>query len=237
MFRVLIVEDDEQIASIIASELERYGYEAHRVANFAQVKLEFLRLQPDLVIMDINLPLYDGFYWCRQIRVVSTVPIIFLSARTGEMDQVLAIENGADDYITKPFSLEVLRAKIHSVLRRAYGEYAGQSEHSQSLWEVGGVIFDEERNMVSWGERQTELSLTEFRLIKCLAKKAGRIVAREELLSVLWDDINFVDDNTLTVNVARVRRRLEDIGLVGVIETKRGQGYALVLGGPKHEQG
>ncbi len=232
MFRVLIVEDDEQIASIIASELTRYGYEPHRVTDFAQVKLEFLRVQPDLVIMDINLPLYDGFYWCRQIRVVSTVPIIFLSARTGEMDQVLAIENGADDYITKPFSLEVLRAKIHGVLRRAYGEYAGQSDRNQLLWEVGGVVFDEERNTVSCGERQVELSLTEFRLIKCLAKKAGRIVSREELLSVLWDDVNFVDDNTLTVNVARVRRRLEDIGLVGVIETKRGQGYSLVLGGP-----
>jgi DNA-binding response OmpR family regulator len=231
VFRVLIVEDDEQIASIIASELTRYGYEPQRVANFAQVKLEFLRLQPDLVIMDINLPLYDGFYWCRQIRVVSTVPIVFLSARTGEMDQVLAIENGADDYITKPFSLEVLRAKIHSVLRRAYGEYAGQTEHNQLLWEVGGVIFDEERNLVSYEQQQIELSLTEFRLIKCLAKKAGRIVSREELLSALWDDVNFVDDNTLTVNVARVRRRLEDIGLAGVIETKRGQGYTLILGG------
>lgn len=231
MFRVLIVEDDEQIASIIASELTRHGYEPQRVANFAQVKLEFLRLQPDLVIMDINLPLYDGFYWCRQIRVVSTVPIVFLSARTGEMDQVLAIENGADDYITKPFSLEVLRAKIHSVLRRAYGEYAGQTEHNQLLWEVGGVIFDEERNLVSYEQQQIELSLTEFRLIKCLAKKAGRIVSREELLSALWDDVNFVDDNTLTVNVARVRRRLEDIGLAGVIETKRGQGYTLILGG------
>lgn len=231
MFRVLIVEDDEQIASIIASELTRYGYESHRVTDFAQVKLEFLRVQPDLVIMDINLPLYDGFYWCRQIRVVSTVPLIFLSARTGEMDQVLAIENGADDYITKPFSLEVLRAKIHGVLRRTYGEYAGQSDRNQLLWEVEGVVFDEERNTVSCGEHQVELSLTEFRLIKCLAKKAGRIVLREELLSVLWDDVSFVDDNTLTVNVARVRRRLEDIGLVGVIETKRGQGYSLVLGG------
>lgn len=234
MFRILIVEDDEQIASIIQSELTRYGYEAHRVVDFAEVKLEFLRLQPDLVIMDINLPLYDGFYWCRQIRVVSTVPIIFLSARTGEMDQVFAIENGGDDYITKPFSLEVLRAKVGGVLRRVYGEYAGQSERNPLLWEVGGVIFDEERNTVSLGERQVELSLTEFRLVKCLAKKAGRIVAREELLSALWDDINFVDDNTLTVNVARVRRRLEDIGLVGVIETKRGQGYTLRLGEQKH---
>lgn len=222
MFRILIVEDDEQIASIIQSELTRYGYEAHRVVDFAEVKLEFLRLQPDLVIMDINLPLYDGFYWCRQIRVVSTVPIIFLSARTGEMDQVFAIENGGDDYITKPFSLEVLRAKVGGVLRRVYGEYAGQSERNPLLWEVGGVIFDEERNTVSLGERQVELSLTEFRLVKCLAKKAGRIVAREELLSALWDDINFVDDNTLTVNVARVRRRLEDIGLVAAIALAAG---------------
>lgn len=234
MFRVLIVEDDEQIASIIAGELSRYGYEAQRVSDFAQIKLEFLRLQPDLVIMDINLPLYDGFYWCRQIRTVSTVPIIFLSARTGEMDQVLAIENGGDDYITKPFSLEVLRAKIRSVLRRTYGAYAVPSDRHQSLWEVDGLVFDEARNSVSWGEQHTELSLTEFRLLKCLARKAGRIVTREELLSALWDDVSFVDDNTLTVNVARVRRRLQDIGLVGVIETKRGQGYALVLGGAKH---
>ncbi|NLW18029.1 MAG: response regulator transcription factor [Firmicutes bacterium] len=230
MFRIMIVEDDEQLASIITGELERYGYEAQRVTDFAQVKLEFLRLQPHLVIMDINLPLYDGFYWCRQLRTVSTVPIIFLSARTGDMDQVLAIENGGDDYITKPFSLEVLRAKIRGALRRTYGEYALPSDRQPTLWEVNGLIFDEERNTVSWGDRQTELSLTEFRLLKCLARKAGCIVTREELLTALWDDINFVDDNTLTVNVARVRRRLQDIGLTGVIETKRGQGYALMLG-------
>jgi len=228
VFSVMIVEDDHKIAKIVADDLARYGYRALVVEDFAKVKSEFVRLQPDAVLLDINLPLYDGFYWCRQIRTISTAPVIFISARVGEMDQVLAIENGGDDYITKPFSLEVLRAKLHSVLRRAYGEYAAQGDQ-QGLWQVGEMTLDDSRNRVSWQEQQLDLPLTEYRLLRCLARSSGSIVSRETLLEALWDDISFVDDNTLTVNVTRVRKRLEELGLQGAIETKRGQGYLLRL--------
>lgn len=228
MFSVMIVEDDAKIARIVADDLTRYGYRALVTQDFARVKSEFVRLQPDAVLLDINLPLYDGFYWCRQIRTVSTVPVIFISARVGEMDQVLAIENGGDDYITKPFSLEVLRAKLRSVLRRTYGEYAAQGEQP-GLWQAGEMVLDDGRNRVSWQRQQIELPLTEYRLLRCLLRSAGSIVSRETLLEALWDDTSFVDDNTLTVNVTRVRKRLEELGLQSTIETKRGQGYLLRL--------
>lgn len=228
VFSVLIVEDDAKIASIVANDLARYGYQTTMTRDFARVKSEFIRLQPDVVLLDINLPVYDGFYWCRQIRTISTVPVIFISARVGEMDQVLAIENGGDDYITKPFSLEVLRAKLHSVLRRTYGEYAVQSEQP-GLWQVGDLVLDDSRNRVSWQQQQLELSMTEYRLLRCLVRSVGSIISRETLLEALWDDVSFVDDNTLTVNVTRVRKRLEELGLQNVIETRRGQGYLFRL--------
>ena len=162
--------------------------------------------------------------------------LLFFCRRVWGDGSGLALENGADDYITKPFSLEVLRAKVHSVLRRAYGEYAGQLQRSPAVWQVGGLILDADRNLIAWEGMQIELSVTEFRLVKCLAQRAGRIVTREELLTALWDDVDFVDDNTLTVNVARVRRRMEEIGLHNAIVTKRGQGYQLILEGTKHEE-
>ncbi|HEY3314366.1 MAG TPA: response regulator transcription factor, partial [Bacillota bacterium] len=177
-----------------------------------------------------------GFYWCRQIRTVSKVPVVFLSARTGDMDQVLAMENGGDDYVTKPFSLEVLIAKIRSLLRRVYGEYAGAVP--SRLRTVGPLLLDEDRGQIACGERRTDLSHTEFRLLDLLARQAGRVVGREELLAALWDDVSFVDDNTLNVNVARVRRKLEEVGFPGGIATKRGQGYRLEVGdGPDRPGG
>lgn len=228
MFRVIIVEDDEKIGSILESHLRKYGYYPFRVTNFSQVKKEVQDCDPHLVIMDINLPEYDGFYWCRQIRTFSLVPIIFLSARVGEMDQVFAIENGGDDYVTKPFSLDVLMAKVHSVLRRTYGEYRARPTGDPSV--VKGLVLDETRNLVKYNALHVELSMTEFRLLRCLASKEGMIVSREELLESLWDDTEFVDDNTLSVNVARVRKRLDELGLVDVIRTVRRQGYMLQLG-------
>ncbi|MEW8977154.1 MAG: response regulator transcription factor [Symbiobacterium sp.] len=228
-YRIMIVEDDEKIASILAAALDRYGYDVILAQDYARIKEEFVAARPDLVLLDVNLPRYDGFYWCRQIRTVSRAPILFISARSDQMDQVRAIEHGADDYITKPFNLELALAKVGAALRRAYGEYA--LTRAPDVLSAGGLLLDRSTNRVSLGDRAVELSPKEFRLLWCLAERAGAIVAREELLEALWDDTEFVDDNTLTVNVARVRRRLEELGLANVIETKRGQGYCLALPG------
>ncbi len=232
--RILIVEDDFKLRRMIEDGLRRYGLTPLTVTDFSRVRDEFLALQPDLVLLDINLPYYDGFFWCRQIRTVSKVPIVFLSARTGDTDQVFAMENGGDDYVTKPFSLEVLIAKLRSVLRRAYGEYAGGAAagggQGAGRLEAGGLVVDEERSEAAYGGRRVDLSRTELRLLGLLLRNVGRIVSRETLLEELWDDVSFVDDNTLTVNVSRVRRKLEDLGFDGAIVTKRGQGYVLEPG-------
>lgn len=226
-FRIFIVEDDEKIANILKDELQRYFYIAYIAKDYANIKGEFLEFNPDLVILDINLPRYDGYYWCRQIRTVSKVPIIFISARSGDIDQVRAIENGADDFIVKPFNLELAMAKIKSILRRAYGEYAIAT--SSDVLEIKGLFLNRNQNTVTYKDKSEELSPKEFGILVALAQNEGSIVSREELLLAIWDDTDFVDDNTLSVNVTRLRKRLEDIGLKNVIETKRGLGYKLVL--------
>lgn len=225
MYRIFLVEDDDKISTILSDFLQKYGYDAVTAQDYSRVKEEFSTVQPDLVLLDINLPRYDGFYWCRQIRTISNVPIIFISARAGEMDQVMAIENGGDDYITKPFHFEVVLAKIKSVLRRTYGEYAASS---RDVYDVAGLYLHRDRQTVVWNGTQLELTKKEFLLLDCLVKHVNQIVSREELLEALWDDVDFVDDNTLSVNVTRVRKRLEQLGIYDAIETKRGQGYRLV---------
>ncbi|MFE5324669.1 response regulator transcription factor [Paenibacillus sp. NPDC056579] len=227
MYRILIVEDDDKIAAILHGYMEKYGYQAVRTTDFRDIKRIFLEQQPDLVLLDINLPHYDGFYWCRQIRTVSNAPIIFLSARVGEMDQVMAIEHGGDDYITKPFHLDIVIAKVKSALRRAYGEYAGAGTMQRDRLDVEGLVLDAAKNTMEWDGKKVDLSRNEYVLIDCLAKHADRIVTREKLLEALWDDIDFVDDNTLTVNVTRVRKKLEELGIHKAIETIRGQGYRM----------
>jgi DNA-binding response OmpR family regulator len=225
----MIIEDDDKIASILEQYIERYGYEAVRAVRFRDLKQEFIDANPHLVLLDINLPHFDGFYWCRQIRTVSSVPIIFLSARVGDMDQVMAIENGGDDYMTKPFHLDVVIAKIKSALRRAYGEYATPSPSSTDVLAASGLTLDRARNIVEWNGSQVDLSRNECLLLASLLAKTGRIVSRDDLLEALWDNIDFVDDNTLNVNVTRVRKKLEELGLPKAIETVRGQGYRLDL--------
>lgn len=225
MYKVWIIEDDDKIASVLQEYLEKYEYSVRRAADYRHLKQEFLEAAPDLVILDINLPYYDGFYWCRQFRMISNVPIMFLSARVGGMDQVLAIENGGDDFITKPFDLDVLIAKVKGLIRRAYGEYAVPV--SRDVIEVDGLCLDLAKNMLEWGEHRASLSKNETLLLAALLKKTGEIVSREDLLEALWDDVDFVDDNTLTVNVTRVRKKLEELGLPKVVETIRGRGYRL----------
>lgn len=224
LYSIMIVEDDQKIAGILEKHMKKYQYHAECTTDFYHVREHFVRFNPDLVLLDVNLPQYDGFYWCRQIRTLSNVPIIFISARTEKMDQVMAIENGGDDYITKPFSLDIVMAKIKSSLRRAYGDYAMQAE-DKHLTELSGLILNHRKNTVTWQNRQEVLTHKEFQLLEKLVEMNGSIVSRDELLEILWDDISFVDDNTLTVNVTRVRKKLESLGIYQAIVTVRGQGY------------
>lgn len=197
------------------------------VEDFTRVKEAFCSSQPDLVLLDINLPKFDGYYWCRQIRTLSKVPIIFVSARDQDVDQVRALESGGDDYISKPFNLELAIAKINSLLRRTYGEYAVSKP--LDVLAIGDVVINRADSSASRGDVRVELTAKELELLWILAQRNGTIVSREELLDVLWDDEKFVDDNTLTVNVSRLRRRLDELGLGQAIETRRGQGYRLSL--------
>ena len=242
LYRIFIVEDDDKIASILVQKMEQYGYSAKRATQFKALMPELEAFEPHLVLLDINLPYFDGFYWCRQIRMRSSMPIIYLSARAGEMDQVMAIENGGDDYLTKPIQLELLMAKVRSSLRRAYGEYAGQMEGVTagqddggtaeiiSVIDANGVRLHVSRNVLQWGDSRVELTNNECLLAECFMRRAGYVVSREVLLEALWDDVQFVDDNTLTVNVTRLRKKLDDLGIAKAIETIRGQGYKWIAG-------
>ncbi len=226
MFTILIIEDDHKITGMLASQIEKYGYRAEQVEDFSDVLGRFIECNADLVILDVNLPNFDGFYWCRQIRSVSTCPILFISARDSGMDQVMALENGADDYITKPFSYEVVMAKIRSHLRRAYGSYAANQEE-RTLSSAGLLLFPE-RFTVNCGDRSVLLTQKEAVLLEALMQRVGRVVAREKLLDLMWQDHHFIDDNTLNVYVTRIRKKLKELDAENTIETVRGAGYMLI---------
>jgi two-component system, OmpR family, response regulator YxdJ len=223
--KILIIEDDPKIAEHLQSYLNKFGYESFIVADFDQVMDDFKQYNPDLVLLDINLPSYDGYYWCRQIRKQSICPVIFISARVGEMDQVMALENGGDDFITKPFHPEVVLAKIRSQLRRAYGEYAVQAQ--ERVLEIEGLKLFPERLELSFKGETVTLSKKEAELIESLIDRYPRVAGREDLLEKLWDDQVYVDENTLNVNITRVRKKMECVGLKGAVETVRGAGYRL----------
>ncbi|MCP8969338.1 response regulator transcription factor [Ectobacillus ponti] len=226
MFTIFIVEDDHKLGTLLQKQFEKYGYRAVTARCFHDILAEFQDINPHLVVMDVNLPRFDGFYWCRQIRAVSNCPILFLSARDSSMDQVMAIENGADDYMTKPFHYELALAKVKSLLRRVYGSYA-QGMRNERTIELSGLILYPERLLLSFKNQTAELSHTESKLLQELMERSGRVVSRDRLLERIWDDQNFIDDNTLSVYVARVRKKLKDLGLEDSIDTVRGVGYML----------
>ncbi|MBP1989019.1 response regulator transcription factor [Paenibacillus eucommiae] len=225
MYKILIVEDDAKISNLLLSYISKYGFEAKEVTDFNLVLEAFQEFEADLVLLDINLPKYDGFYWCRQIRTHSICPILFISARDSEMDQVMALENGADDYITKPFHYEVVMAKIRSHLRRAYGSYSISQEEKKL--ESGELILYPERYFVSYAGHTAELSMKESLLLEALLLKNGRVVSRERLLDLMWEDHHFIDDNTLNVYITRLRKKLKELGAGDFVETVRGAGYRL----------
>lgn len=226
MYTILIVEDDRKIADKLHSFISKYDFDVQLVQDFSRVLDVFLEIKPDLVLLDVNLPKFDGFYWCRQIRGKSVCPIIFISARDSQMDQVLALENGADDYITKPFDMEIVIAKIRSQLRRAVGAYASGKEQERTI-EYAGITLYPERYRVSCGERTTDFTQKEADLLAMLMEKGGRVVSRERLLNMMWEDQHFIDDNTLNVYITRVRRKLRELGAGAQIETVRGAGYRI----------
>ncbi|GIO92914.1 response regulator transcription factor [Paenibacillus lactis] len=229
MYTILIVEDDERIADKLSSAISKYDFNVRIIDDFSRVMNIFADTKPDLVLLDVNLPKYDGFYWCRQIRTQSHCPIIFISARDSGMDQIMALENGADDYITKPFDMELVLAKIRSHLRRAVGAYATDQEEEHTV-ESAGLILYPERFVVAYGDRLAELTQKEAALLMMLMEKDGRVVSRERLLDLMWEDQHFIDDNTLNVYITRVRRKLRELGAGDLIETVRGAGYRFVTG-------
>ncbi len=224
-YKIMIVEDDNNIARLLAEYIERYGYEVIIAEDFDDILETFKEESPSLVLLDVNLPKFDGYYWCTKIRQISLCPIIFISARDSEMNQVMAIESGADDYITKPFYYEVVLAKIKGNLRRVYGEYS--SPANERIVELEGLILYPERSELHFNDKGIVLSKKETELLDTLIRKYPKVATRETLLEKLWDDESFVDDNTLNVNITRVRKRLLEIGIEDGIETLRGSGYKI----------
>ncbi|MBM6387658.1 MAG: response regulator transcription factor [Paenibacillus sp.] len=210
MQSILLVEDDAKLAGLLSSYLNRNGFQVYVVDDFRHVLDEFLKIGADLVLMDVNLPQFDGYYWCRQIRTHSICPILFISARDSGMDQVMALEHGADDYITKPFQYEVVLAKVRSQLRRAYGTYAAAQQELKVR--NGPLVLYPERFVLEHQNLTVELTQKESVLVEALMSKAGRVVGRERLLELMWEDQHFIDDNTLNVYITRVRRKLKDLG-------------------------
>ena len=220
MYRILIVEDDRGIAGAIQGAAAAWGFDARSTENFRDVAGEFAAFQPHLVLMDIGLPFFDGYHWCREIRRTSNVPVIFISSASDNMNIVMAMNMGGDDFIAKPFDLSVLIAKIQALLRRAY-DYAPAAP----MLEHRGARLDTGDQSLAVGGEKIPLSKNEYRILFSLLEKKGQVVSREKLMEKLWESDSFVDENTLTVNVNRLRRKLDAAGLEGFIATKFGVGY------------
>ena len=221
-YRILIVEDDRGIAEAIREQAAMWQLEARPVTDFRNVMGEFASLQPHLVLLDISLPFMSGYHWCAEIRKVSSVPVIFISSAADSMNILMAVNMGADDFIAKPFDQSVLMAKIQALLRRTYdfGASAPVLEHRGALLNTGD-------NTLVYGEKRLELSRNEYRILLTLMQNKGKVVSREKLMEALWETDSFVDENTLTVNVGRLRKKLEGAGLEDFILTKFGVGYRL----------
>ncbi len=222
MYKILIVEDDAAIAAAVENQLVRWGYETLCAGDFQHVLETFTSFDPQLVLLDISLPFFNGYYWCQQIRSLSSVPIIFLSSAGDKMNIVMAMNMGADDFIPKPFDLTVLCAKVQALIRRTYSFGA-----STQLLERGGAILNLADATLQVQNQKTELTKNEFRILQLLMENGGSIVSRETIMHRLWESDAFIDDNTLTVNMTRLRRKLADVGLSDFIITKKNAGYII----------
>ncbi|HEL2321825.1 TPA: response regulator transcription factor [Streptococcus suis] len=223
MQKILLIEDDKTISQLVAKNLINWGYQVQEVKDFQMVLEQMEEFQPHLILLDIGLPFFNGYYWCQEIRKTSRVPIMFLSSHDQPMDIVMAINMGADDYVTKPFEMTVLLAKIQGLLRRTY-DFVGE----QSLLWFEEISLDLKTMQVSYGQVVEELTRNEFQILRVLFEHGKEVVSREELMRELWNSDIFVDDNTLSVNIARLRKKLAELGLPDLIMTKKGVGYGLV---------
>ena len=223
MSLIMIVEDDTVIQHALATSLQKWGHTVHVVQQFDTILDEFQKYAPHLVILDITLPLFNGYHWCQEIRKLSNVPILFLSSHSQPMDLVMAINLGADDYITKPFDMSILIAKVQSLLRRSY-----EFTHDTSRMEHQGVILDLKAMHAVYQDVVIDLTRNEFQILRVLFENVGNYVSRDVLMTELWNSDVFIDDNTLTVNVTRIRKKLESHAIFDFILTKKGIGYGLV---------
>lgn len=222
MYKILIIEDDAVIAEQVSRYLARWGYETACAEDFENILPQFVSFAPQLVLLDIGLPFYNGYYWCSEIRKVSQVPVVFVSSASDNMNIVMAMNMGGDDFIVKPFDLEVLLAKVQAILRRTYA-----FQNQSTVMEHRNVILNLADMSLLYQGTKLELSKNEFRILQLLYENAGRTVSRETIMKRLWDNECFVDDNTLTVNMNRLRRKLEEAGIQDFIATKKGVGYQL----------
>jgi len=220
MYKILIVEDDEVIARSLQKQLTDWGWEARCVENFEKVLGEFAAFSPHLVLLDITLPFYNGFYWCTEIRKISKIPVVFLSSASDNMNIVMAMNMGGDDFIAKPFDKYVLTAKIQALLRRTY-DFAAQTE----FLEHKGAILNTADASLTYQGSKIDLTKNDYKILKMLLENKGKTVSREALMTRLWETDSFVDENTLTVNMIRLRKKLEAAGLENFIVTKKGLGY------------
>lgn len=221
MYHIMLVEDDEALCRQIDEGLGKWGFSADVAINFENIMEDFNRIKPQLVIMDVNLPCFDGFHWCRKIREISKVPVVFLSSRDTNMDIIMGVNTGADDYITKPFSMQVLIAKLQAIIRRTYDYASTSSEYLEHK----GLMLNLGEGLITFGSNKAEMTRNELKILTLLLNNKGRVVSRESIMQLLWDDDVYVNDNTLTANINRLRSKLADIGQPDFILTKKGQGY------------
>lgn len=222
MYRLFIVEDDPGIANAVVAQAQAWNLQTHIVQDFSNVMHEFAEFSPHIVLLDIMLPFFDGYHWCSEIRRVSKVPIIFVSSASDNMNIVMAMNLGADDFISKPFDGSVLMAKIQALLRRTYDFGA-----NVPVLEHRGALLDTGENSLVFGDEKITLTKNEYRILLCLMENKGKVVSREKLMERLWETDSFVDENTLTVNVNRLRKKLDAAGLKDFIATKFGVGYII----------
>lgn len=219
-YKILIVEDDEAIAQTEKEHLEKWDYHVHCVENFRNILPDVENFQPDLILMDVKLPFYNGFYWCAEIRRFSKIPIVFVSSADDDMNIVMAMDMGGDDFISKPFALPVLTAKINAMLRRSYS-FKGQV----NILEHKNLRLNLSDGVAMYEDTSVSLTRNELKILQLLMENAGEMVTRDTIMMQLWESESFIDDNTLTVNVARIRKKLKDIGAFDYIITKKGIGY------------
>ena len=222
MYKLMIVEDDAGIAAAVKAQAELWNFEVHTAQDFRNVTAEFASFQPHIVLLDISLPFFNGYFWCSEIRRLSKVPIIFISSAADSMNIVMAMNMGADDFIAKPFDGSVLMAKVNALLRRSY-----DFSESAPLLEYRGAFLSTGDNTLSYKDEKISLTKNEYRILLCLMENKCRVVSREKLMERLWETDSFVDENTLTVNINRLRRKLAAAGLENFITTKFGVGYII----------